>query len=83
MRPRRGPVPVDGRDLASVLGGRAVTQSGEMDPTMLQAFQGLIKAVKSIGDARKAAQQQNMQQVMQFVMHAMDGGGGGKGGKKK
>lgn len=39
-----------------------------MDPQLIAALQGLVKAVASINDSRKAAQQQSSQQVMQFVM---------------
>jgi len=59
---------IDRRALASVLGGRGVSSSSEMDPQLIAALQGLVKAVASINDSRKAAQQQSSQQVMQFVM---------------
>jgi len=83
MKRERGLVDVNRGDLASVVGGRGVNQSHEMDPAMLQALQGLIKAMTSIGDARKAAAKQNQQQVMSFVMHSLEDGGGKKGGEKK
>ena len=78
MRRERGVVDLDRDELASVVGGRGVNQPHDMDPALMQAMQGLIKAVASIGDARKSAAKQNQQQVMSFMMHALEGGGGDK-----
>jgi hypothetical protein len=83
MRRERGVVDLDRHELASVVGGRGVNQSHEMDPALMQAMQGLVKALASIGDARKSAAKQNQQQVMSFMMHALEGGGDKKKSEKK
>ena len=82
MRREPGVVDLDRHELASVVGGRGVNQSHD-DPAMMQALQGLIKALAGIGEARKSAAKQNQQQVMSFMMHALEGGGDKKKSEKK
>jgi len=70
--------PVDASTLAAVVGGRMVSPSKEMDPALIAALQGLVKAVASINDSRREAGKASQQQIMQFMMSKMKDGGGGK-----
>ena len=69
------PIDLDLDELDRVSGGRTVAASGASgtDPALLASMQSLVKAVGSINDNFKSAQNQNNQQIMQMMMQKVTG----------